>query len=465
MRDFQVDPERFKLLKDQLRRSYKNFSLEPPYQHALYYLSYLTQDKMWTNSEKLKELDYITAEDIQAFYPTILSQLHVEALVHGNVLKEDAQKMLKDALDTLKPKELLPSQLNGHHSLVLPEGTKWVYKRAVEDPNNVNSGIEYLIQVGNVTQTDLRARLSLLAQIAQEPCFDQLRTKEQLGYLVFSGVRKQTGSIGMRFILQSERDTVYLENRIEEFLAKLRSIIEKMTPEEYKAQVQSLISKKLEKDKNLGQEGGKYWTHIHSGYYEFDQVETDIKELGLIEKDDLLGFMTKYIDPQSPSVRKLSVHIQSQKISPIPKFKVNIESLHTCLISQGVTRLSIDDIRSAVEKGDAGEASIEANLRTLLSDESKADEAAIEALMSKLVIAMRETDITDGPFVTVDNQKTARRLSMVDGKIPEVSNSTSTSIKTRDHTRLPEGNKLITNVIEFKSSVELSPAAVPLIDF
>lgn len=466
MRDFQVDPERFKLLKDQLRRSYKNFSLEPPYQHALYYLSYLTQDKMWTNAEKLAELDHITAEDIQAFYPTILSQLHVEALVHGNLFKDDAQKMLKDALDYLKPKELLPSQLNGHHSLVLPGGSKWVYKRHVEDPNNVNSGIEYLIQVGNVTQTALRAKLSLLAQIAQEPCFDQLRTKEQLGYLVFSGVRKQTGSMGMRFILQSERDTIYLENRIEEFLAKLRSIIEKMTPEEYKAQVQSLISKKLEKDKNLGQEGGKYWTHIHSGYYEFDQVETDIRELRLIEKQDLLQFMTEYIDPQSPSIRKLSVHIQSQKVSAPPKFKVNIESLHTCLVSQGVTRLSIDDVRSAVEKGDAGEASIEANLRTLLSDESKADEAEIEALMAKLVLAMRsETDSTDGPFVTVDNQKTARRLSMVDGKVPEASQSTTTSINTRDHTKLPEGNKMITNVIDFKSSVELSPAAVPLIDF
>lgn len=42
-----------------------------------------------------------------------------------------------------------------------------------------------------------------------------------LGYLVFSGVRKQTGSMGLRFIIQSERDTVYLENRIEEFLEKL----------------------------------------------------------------------------------------------------------------------------------------------------------------------------------------------------------------------------------------------------
>jgi insulysin len=175
--------------------------------------------------------------------------------------------------------------------------------------------------------------------------------------------------------------------------------------------------------------------------------------------------MTEYIDPQSPSIRKLSVHIQSQKAPPAPKFKVNIESLHTCLVSQGVTRLSIEDIRSAVEKGDAGEASIEANLRTLLSDESKADEAEIESLMAKLVLAMRETDNSNGPFVNVDNQKTARRLSMVDGKVPEASESTSTSISTRDHTKLPEGNKLITNVIDFKSSVELSPAAVPLIDF
>lgn len=226
---------------------------------------------MWTNAEKLQELDTITAEDIQAFYPTILSHLHLEALVHGNVVQEEAESMMQTVLDILKPKELLPSQIVGHRSIILPEGSKWAYQRKVEDPHNVNSGIEYLVQVGNVTQTALRARLSLLAQIAQEPCFDQLRTKEQLGYLVFSGVRKQTGSMGMRFIVQSERDTVYLENRIEDFLCKLRSIIANMTEEEYKAQVQSLIFKKLEKDKNLGQEGGKYWTHIHSGYYEFDQ--------------------------------------------------------------------------------------------------------------------------------------------------------------------------------------------------
>ncbi|KAI8967298.1 Metalloenzyme, LuxS/M16 peptidase-like protein [Mycotypha africana] len=484
MRDFTVDAERFQLIKDQLCRSYKNFALEPPYQHALYYLSYLTQDKMWTNAEKLQELESITAEDIQAFYPTVLAQLHVEALVHGNVVKEEAQRMLRQVIAILQPKPLLPHQRVRHHSLLLPHGSKYVYHREVEDPHNVNSGIEYLIQVGNVTQTTLRAQLSLLAQIAQEPCFDQLRTKEQLGYLVFSGVRKQTGSMGLRFILQSERDTVYLENRIEAFLTKLRQLVENMSEKEYQAQVRSLVNKKLEKNKNLGQEGGKYWTHIHSGYYEFDQIEKDIKELNEITKEDILEFIKEYVDPASPRVRKLSVHIQSQKTkasspasasaadsasasaSAAPrkakekKYKVSIESLHTCLVSQGVTRLSIEDVRSAVEKGDAGEASIEANLRTLLADESQADEEAIEACMAKLMSIMRESsEGADGAYVSVDSQKTARRLSMV-----QPTESMTATTQAVDHTQLPAGNIMITNVTEFKSSMELSPAAVPLID-
>ncbi|KAI9321267.1 Metalloenzyme, LuxS/M16 peptidase-like protein [Dichotomocladium elegans] len=474
MKDLQVDHERFKLLKDQLRRSYKNFSLEPPYQHALYYLSYFTQDKMWTNAEKLKELDDITAEDIQAFYPTILSHLHLEALVHGNVLQKDAESMLTLVENILQPRELLPSQLIGHRSLILPQGTKWVYQRQVEDPNNVNSGIEYLIQVGNVTQTALRARLSLLAQIAQEPCFDQLRTKEQLGYLVFSGVRKQAGCMGMRFIVQSERDTVYLENRIEEFLIKLRGIIVNMTEEEYRAQVQSLTFKKLEKDKNLGQEGGKYWTHIHSGYYEFDQVDNDVQELKTISKDSLLDFFDSYVDPRSPKIRKLSVHIQSQKTPLTAKYKVNIESLHTCLVAQGVTRLSIDDLRSAVEKGDAGESSIEQILRGMLIDESKGNEEEIEGLLSKLVAAMGMTEehstgapdngggSVSGTFVTVDSKKTARRLSKVDG---DSSAESGQQTPVRDHSTLPEGNVIITDPVDFKSRMELSPAAVPLIEF
>jgi insulysin len=146
-----------------------------------------------------------------------------------------------------------------------------VYTRKVPDESNVNSAVEYFIQICDVTDVPMRARLSLVAQIMQEPCFDQLRTKEQLGYLVFSGVRKQIGCMGLRFIIQSEKDTIYLENRIEAFLDSLKVIIENLSDQDYQAHVNSLIADKLEKDKNMGQEGIKYWSEIQFGYFDFDQ--------------------------------------------------------------------------------------------------------------------------------------------------------------------------------------------------
>lgn len=58
------------------------------------------------------------------------------------------------------------------------------------NPENVNSGIEYFCQVTPITDARSRACLDLLAQIGREKAFDFLRTKLQLGYLIWSGVRE-----------------------------------------------------------------------------------------------------------------------------------------------------------------------------------------------------------------------------------------------------------------------------------
>lgn len=77
---------------------------------------------MWTAEETLLELEAITAEDIQAFLPTLLSHLHMEVLVHGNSFAEEAIGMMALVEDTLRPRPVLPSQLAGPRTLRIPEG-------------------------------------------------------------------------------------------------------------------------------------------------------------------------------------------------------------------------------------------------------------------------------------------------------------------------------------------------------
>jgi insulysin len=45
--------------------------------------------------------------------------------------------------------------------------------------------------------------------------------QEQLGYLVFSGIRRSNGVQGLRVIVQSERHPSYVDQRVEAFLAKM----------------------------------------------------------------------------------------------------------------------------------------------------------------------------------------------------------------------------------------------------
>ena len=58
----------------------------------------------------------------------------------------------------------------------------------------------------------------LFVQIFQEPFFETLRTKEQLGYLVRHGASYIQGVPGLKFSIQSERSPTYLDGRIEAFL-------------------------------------------------------------------------------------------------------------------------------------------------------------------------------------------------------------------------------------------------------
>lgn len=138
----------------------------------------------------------------------------------------------------------------------------------------MNNAITYHVQIGPHEDRVLAAALAMLGQIAHEPCFDQLRTKEQLGYIVQSHAVTMNGILGYRFLVQSERDPVYVEGRIEAFMDYLKGYLEKMTDEEFEKHRQAAISKKEEKPKNLHEEARRFGGPIGSGFYDFAKRES-----------------------------------------------------------------------------------------------------------------------------------------------------------------------------------------------
>lgn len=61
---------------------------------------------------------------------------------------------------------------------------KWLARRLVPNPVDNNTAVEQFTYVGDLYDDELRARLSVFSTIMSEPLFDDLRAKQQLGYIV-----------------------------------------------------------------------------------------------------------------------------------------------------------------------------------------------------------------------------------------------------------------------------------------
>ena len=268
----EIKEDRFEILKERFLIELKNWEHEPPRNQAADLTQLLTAENAYTNEQRLAELPHLTATDVQQFNQQLLRQTHIETFVHGNIDKEDALKLSKLIESTLKPRILAQSLWPIRRSLMFPAGGDYVYHKTSMDP--VNNCIGYLLHIGNRANRLLRASTLLLSQMIHETAFNQLRTKQQLGYDVSSSHFLTATTIGFQVFIQGRSKPQFLDERIDSFLSDYAETIANMTKEEFKGHKRSLITKQGEKSKGLGEESKRLWNHIKGGYFDFDQSKT-----------------------------------------------------------------------------------------------------------------------------------------------------------------------------------------------
>ncbi|OJJ79250.1 a-pheromone processing metallopeptidase Ste23 [Aspergillus glaucus CBS 516.65] len=391
MRDLEVKPERFHVVKERLSRAYRNAEYQQPFYQVGEFTRYLTAERTWINEQFAAELEFIEAEEVSAFFQEILQQTHIEVLAHGNLYKEDALRMTDSVERVLQSRPLPPSQWNVRRNMIIPPGSNYVYERTLKDPANVNHCIEYYLFAGSSMDHVLRAKLLLFAQMTDEPAFDQLRSKEQLGYVVWSGARYSATTIGYRVIIQSERTAKYLESRIDSFLSDFGNKLADMSDQEFEGHKRSVIKKRLETLKNLSSETSRFWTHIGSEYFDFVQNEVDAATVRTLTKSDAIQFYEQYINPQSITRAKLAVHLIAQngthpEATSVPERKSQlvlniVEQLETAGFAVDPKRLESAFAKVDVSTGD--KAQILSTLSAFLLNEMSLSEQQTKSALEQ----------------------------------------------------------------------------------
>lgn len=103
--------------------------------------------------------------------------------------------------------------------------------------------------------------------LMNEPFFNQLRNKEQLGYIVQAMFDGRNKALAGHVIVQSSKyGPEYLEARMNLVLNNLASMKEPFTAEQVKKMKDKELATLSQKAQNLAGETDKYWTYLQRDY-------------------------------------------------------------------------------------------------------------------------------------------------------------------------------------------------------
>lgn len=217
--NFEIDPQRFEIVKEKYSKVLLNYKTQPLYHLATYYLKLVTSETDWTYEDLTLALQKLTVESIKDYIKIFFTTFTIDALFHGNISRPIVEKvcnLIKDKLIShynAVPFAKHPSTLLRQIALKGDTSCRFEVPIDVQKMKAANSYFEVCFD--NAQDT---SKLLLVEQLLNEPFFNILRTKEQLGYIVYSTVCDFSGVGGMSFVIQSDYGASYLDARIEAFL-------------------------------------------------------------------------------------------------------------------------------------------------------------------------------------------------------------------------------------------------------
>ncbi|XP_040574889.2 nardilysin [Lepeophtheirus salmonis] len=306
----ELTPEKFEAVKEQTTSSYFNYFIKPTKAARDLRLS-LLQNVFYGVQLRHSIIDSVDIIKVKNFASLFKKQIYIQGLVQGNVTLDDAKgyfNIAKTVFNGIKPIPI-PKEVCCNE---IPIGEKFMRIKGLHPKDN-NTVITNYYQYGP-GDIKTHALFEILCLAIEEPVFDVLRSKEQLGYLVFSTLRNTYGIFGVSITINSQENkhkVEYVDERIEAFLNHFNEVeISCMTETRFQELLETLIKMKKAADVSLEEEMGRHWCEIVSREYVFDRnnQEAQLYENNAFRLKDLKDLM-KRLFLHKPSVRKLSVQV------------------------------------------------------------------------------------------------------------------------------------------------------------
>ncbi|TMN86584.1 peptidase M16 [Pseudoalteromonas phenolica] len=292
----EISASRFAEYKKQLTRHWLQHNHNKPVSQLFSILGAHLMPWNPTPEDLALHLKPVTFNAFVQFRDTFFKAIHIKSFMYGNWLEVDAEKMLKDIKHTFKHSEILEDLKRPLTKL------KHGFVHKLEKDKSEH-GFLYYIQA-KTADAEEKVQLMLLNQLVQQAYFDELRTKQQLGYLVGAGYAPFNTRAGVAFYIQSPNNkSDVLSERHSQFIDLFTEELTHLSNDAFLEAKHALKLQIAEKDKNLRLRAQRLWVAITNDDHYFSMQKRLLTALNLLSKDMFIKNATALISNQDSHAR------------------------------------------------------------------------------------------------------------------------------------------------------------------
>jgi len=303
LRDPGLDPARFEALKERKLRELENARFADAFVQARELQAAMLREHFYPAADRLPVAREVSLEGIRRFARQMFQAGNVEMVAYGNVSQEEATEVADRLVAGLGLSPIAAGGAYDDRTVQLAPGEAVVGSNVLEVNN---SALFQLVLLGQA-DAPTRAAAMVLDNFVQEPYYSEMRTRQQLGYVVGSGMSETENEVYGLFVIQSaDYDAAELVRRSDAFLLSLPERFDTLSDEQFETLRAGVRSQLAEKDKSIGERTARYFDLAFQRKGWWSRNEDTIAALDSLTRDDVSRMLQKLDRRTGSSITALS---------------------------------------------------------------------------------------------------------------------------------------------------------------
>jgi insulysin len=307
LQQIRIDEDKFQNLKEAIVRSMENRKLGQSYSRAAYYNRQVWVVKQYTEDQLIDAMKAVTLNDITDYAQKLYERVYVQGVIHGNWNVKQARKSLDIVLAEFNSQPLPKEERYQEIVEVLDPGETIRFSKQIADNNN---SIYYTLQVGERNFRE-QARASMVASIVESDFYTQMRTNQQLGYIVWSFQNQMEERLFFKMIIQSAGYGPFeLQKRVEGWMKTSEKLFKNLSDEEFEKHRESIIVSLEKKGDSIAEVTGDLYYFAVDEKGDFDFKKKLVKAVKNLTKDEVVQAGLRIL--QDPKVARSVILMRSR---------------------------------------------------------------------------------------------------------------------------------------------------------